>query len=97
MKALIVIRYGAGFSQWNDPNLAVDQRVIKTFEENPEMDIDEFKSMCESFGYDDVHILPEDFEWLRVAEVPENVYFRIIAYDGCETLEVLDLDEWFHS
>ena len=99
MKALLTAGYGAGFSEWNNPHLAVDQRVVEAFEKNPEMSVDEFKSMCESFGYHDVMVLPGDLEVMQVVEAPEGKYFKIAAYDGWEYIEVFDPDsgEWFHS
>ena len=97
MKALITVGYGGCFSEWNDPHLAVDQRVVEAFEKNPEMSANEFKSMCESFGYNDVTVFPEDLEIMEVVEVPEDVYFRIAAYDGWEYIEIFEPRKWFHS
>ena len=97
MKAIITVGYGAGLSDWNDPKLAIDQRVVEAFEKNPKMSVDEFKALCESCGYDDVFIIKEDLEIMEVVEVPDDVYFRIISYDGWEQVEIFDPDKWFHS
>lgn len=97
MKAMITVGYGAGFSEWNDPNLAIDQRIVHGFELKPNMSAEEFKTMCEFFGYKDVNVMQEDLEVMEVVEVPENVYFRIAAYDGWEYVEVFEPHKWFHS
>lgn len=97
MKAIITVGYGAGFSEWNDPNLAVDQRIVETFEENPEMSLDEFKALCESCGYEDVCVIKEDLETMEVVEIPDDVYFRIVSYDGWEEIEIFNPEKWFHS
>ena len=97
MKALITAGYGAGFSEWNDRNIAVDQRVIAEFEKNPQMTDKEFEAICESFGYEDVMILPYDMEVMEVVEIPDNVYFKITSYDGWEEVEIFNPDDWFRS
>ena len=97
MKVLLTVGYGAGFTEWNDPNIAVDQRVVEAYEANPEMSVDEFRSMCESFGYEDVNVIREDLELMKIEEVPDDVYFRIRSYDGWEYVEVFNPDEWLHS
>ena len=96
MKVLISKGFGAGWSSWNDPRMAFDERLIRAFECG--ISKEDMEILCVKCGYDDVYGAPPymgGFSHLEVVEVPSGAVFRIHEYDGSESIEVLDMDDWY--
>lgn len=96
MKVLISKDYGAGWSTWNDPMMAFDERLIRAFECG--ISEEDMKILCVECGYvDDYGEAPYmgGFDDLMVVEVPSGTMFRIREYDGYESVEMLDMDDWY--
>ena len=82
--------FGAGFSTWNTPEMAVDFDLVEAFLKE---DIARFEyAVVEKYG-ENVYL--GGMESLMVQWVDEGVKFRINEYDGSERVEVLDEQEWF--
>jgi len=81
--------FGAGFSTWNKPEMAVDFDLVEAFLSGDKT----------RFAY----ILVEKYnnfydggvEDLEVQWVDEGKKFRVEEYDGNESLEVFDEEVWF--
>ena len=81
--------FGAGFSTWNKPEMAVDFDLVEAFLSGDKT----------RFAY----ILLEKYENaydggvedLEVQWVDEGKKFRIDEYDGNESIEVFDEEVWF--
>ena len=97
MKVLISRDYGAGFSTWNDLEMAIDQDLIKLFEDGCTQS--ELKEACRKKGYGDFEDGPYmgGFEGLAVVEVPKGAVFKINESDGYEYIEIFNPDRWFYA
>ena len=86
---LVSLGYGAGFSTWNEPEMAVDFDLVEAFLDG---DRTRFKCILEE-KYND----PYDggVEDLEVQWVDEGKKFRIEEYDGNESIEVFNEEVWF--
>lgn len=98
MKVLISPGYGAGWSTWNDPRMAFDERLIKAFECG--ISEEDMRDLCVECGYSigmycEVPPYMGGFKNLMVVEVPSGTMFRIREYDGYESVEMLDMDDWY--
>lgn len=98
MKVLISPGYGAGWSTWNDPRMAFDERLIRAFECG--ISEEDMEDLCMECGYgsgiyDDAPPYMGGFKSLMVVEVPSGTIFRIREYDGYESVEMLDMDDWY--
>lgn len=96
MKVLISPGFGTGWSTWNDPRMAFDECLIRAFECG--ISEEDMKDLCVKCGYDDVYGSPPymgGFSQLKVIEVPSGAVFRIHEYDGSESIEILDMDDWY--
>ena len=96
MKVLISSDYGAGWSTWNDPRMAFDERLIRAFECG--ITQEDMKELCVKCGFHDGFggaPYMGGFEDLEVVEVPSGTVFRIHEYDGFESIEILDTDDWY--
>lgn len=96
MKVLISPGYGAGWSTWNDPRMAFDERLIRAFECG--ISKEDMRDLCVKCGYKDSWGYPPymgGFNDLMVVEVPSGIMFRIHEYDGYESVEMLDMDDWY--
>ena len=89
MKVLISPGYGAGWSTWNDKEMAVDKDLIALFEKG--CTCEEMEQACIEKGYD--HYMG-GFEDLEITEVPEGVLFQVDEYDGHEFIKIFYTDEW---
>ena len=95
MKVLVSPNYGAGFSTWGDPRMAVDKDLIKMFEEG--RTLEEIEALCAQKGYIDEYESLWGFDDLCIKEVPEGTLFTIREYDGAEWIEVFNPDLWFKA
>lgn len=96
MKVLISPGYGSGWSTWNDPRMAFDGRLIEAFERG--ISKEDMKALCVECGYVDPYGYAPymgGFNNLIVVEVPSGTMFRIREYDGYESVEMLDMDDWY--
>lgn len=96
MKVIISPEYGGGFSTWSDPRMAVDTDIIALVEKG--FSYDEIENLCKQKGYIDKdcgHIYGLDR--LAIREVPEGVMFKIREYDGAESIEIFNPDEWYKA
>ena len=97
MKVLISRGYGAGWSTWNEPMMAFDERLIRAFECG--ITKEDMKHLCMECGYtggyaDSVPYMG-GFDGLEVVDVPSGMIFQIKEYDGSEYLEYFDDDDWY--
>lgn len=87
--------YGAGWSSWNDKALAYDKRVIDYWMTHKHAKIKEVSKYLKELGYDAYVSVSNwynlELEWMRPL-----VYWRINEYDGSESIEILNLDNWNH-
>lgn len=97
MKVLISPGFGAGWSTWNDSRMAIDKDLIELFERG--CTEDEMASLCLKKGYGDGDFPPYmgGFLDLEVTEVPSGCHFKIEEYDGAESIEVLEEEDWFYA
>lgn len=98
MKVLISSGYGAGWSTWNDPMMAFDERLIRAFECG--ISEEDMAQLCVECGYANDYGDPPymgGFDKLEVRDVPSGVLFQIREYDGSEYLEYFDDSEWYMS
>ena len=98
MKVLISPGFGSGWSTWNRPEMAFDERLIRAFECG--ISKKDMQQLCVACDYLDRYGKPPymgGFDQLKVVEVPSGVYFRIKEYDGSESIERLDLDNWYYA
>ena len=82
--------FGAGFSTWNKPEMAVDFDLVEAFLKG---DMTRFAYIVnEKYGENTYHGgVPN----LTVKWVDEGKKFRIEEYDGSESIEVFDEEVWF--
>lgn len=98
MKVLISPGFGAGWSTWEYTGMAFDEVLIRAFECG--ISQEDMKALCIERGYcDDEGNGPYmgGFKQLKVVEVPSGTCFKIKEYDGHESLEYLDMDEWYYA
>ena len=96
MKVLISRGYGAGWSTWNDPRMAFDERLIRAFECG--ITQEDMKELCVECGYVDVNGDPPymgGFKQLEVVDIPSGVLFQIMEYDGSEYIEYFEESDWY--
>ena len=96
MKVLISPGFGAGWSTWNDPRMAFDERLIRAFECG--ISVADIKELCVECGYTDNYGNPPYmgcFSGLKVVEVPSGTIFRIQEYDGSESIEYFEEEDWY--
>ena len=80
---LISVGFGAGWSTWNDTNLAYDKRIIEKWLEHPTAD--EMRDYAKSLGYREPYM--GGYCSLRLKFVPRGTLFCIHEYDGAESIE----------
>ena len=78
--------FGAGWSTWNDKELAYDKRIIEKWLEN--VSSDEMCNYVESLGYARPYM--GGYRQLDLEFVPRGTVFRIYEYDGHESIETID-------
>lgn len=93
MKVLISPGYGAGWSTWNEPKMAVDKRLIQAVECG--ITEDDMEKLCESLGYKNPYM--GGFVTLEVVDVPSGFIFKVEEYDGNEYIKYFNDDEWYMS
>ena len=82
--------FGAGFSTWNSPEMAVDFDLVEAFLKD---DMPRFEyAVAEKYG-ENVYL--GGMESLMVQWISEGAKFRINEYDGSEHVEVFDEHGWF--
>jgi len=87
---LVSPEFGAGFSTWNNPQMAVDFDLVEAFLSG---DMNRFEYIVvEKYGE---NMYLGGMEGLQVQWVDEGKKFRIEEYDGSESLEVFDENNWF--
>ena len=81
--AVLVSRgWGAGWSTWNNKEMAYDKRIIEAFLEN--INSHEIEELCKEWGYDSCYAGGWSDVRLEWVSVDEKYY--IYEYDGAETL-----------
>jgi len=82
--------FGAGFSTWNSPEMAVDFDLVEAFLSG---DMNRFEYIVvEKYGE---NMYLGGMDNLEVQWVDEGKKFRIEEYDGNESVEVFDKEVWF--
>lgn len=92
MKVLISPGFGAGFSTWNNSEMAVDKDLIALFEKG--CTEEEMETLCLEKGYDSYM---GGFDQLEVIEVPQGCHFQIREYDGHESIQIFHANDWFYA
>ena len=98
MKVLISPDYGAGWSTWEHPEMALDERLIRAFECG--ISKEDMQALCVECGYTDIYGGPPymgGFEDLKIVEVPSGTWFKIAEYDGSEYIVTFDTDCWYYA
>lgn len=80
---LISVGFGAGWSTWNDEEIAYDKRIIEKWLEK--VSSDEMCDYIESLGYRRPYM--GGYHDLRLRFVPRGTMFCIHEYDGAESIE----------
>ena len=96
MKVLVSRGYGAGWSTWNDPRMAFDERLIRAFECG--ITQEDMQELCVECGYMDVNGDPPQmggFKQLEVVDIPSGELFQIMEYDGSEYIEYFEDSDWY--
>lgn len=83
---LISYGYGAGWSTWNETELAYDKRVVEKWLEN--VSSDEMCNFVENLGYKRPYM--GGYKGLELEFVPRGTLFRISEYDGYEAIETIE-------
>jgi len=82
--------FGAGFSTWNKPEMAVDFDLVEAFLSG---DMNRFEYIVvEKYGE---NMYLGGMNDLMVVWVDEGKKFRIDEYDGNERVEILEDTNWF--
>ena len=82
--------FGAGFSTWNKPEMAIDFDLVEAFLSG---DMTRFEYIVvEKYGE---NMYLGGMENLTVEWVDEGKKFRIEEYDGSESVEIFDEASWF--
>lgn len=103
---LVSTGYGAGWSTWNQRALAYDKRVVEFWlsKKDDENFMKEIRSVSdndakkmtrelfESFGYTDVYFC--GLADVVLVWVDKGRHFRIFGYDGYESIEFLEDDDY---
>ena len=96
VEVLVSKGYGAGWSTWNDPQLAYDKRVVKLFKQyGPNINsrqADEIINAIHAMGYDKPYM--GGWKNIQIEVVPCAKFWRINEYDGAETIEILNTSKW---
>lgn len=80
---LISVGFGAGWSTWNDTNLAYDKRIIEKWLEHPTTN--EMRDYVKSLGYREPYM--GGYSQLSLKFIPRGTMFCIHEYDGAESIE----------
>ena len=80
---LISAGFGAGWSTWNDADLAYDKRIIEKWLKHPTAN--EMRDYIEGLGYNRPYM--GGYYDLRLEFVPRGTLFCIHEYDGWESIE----------
>ena len=82
--------FGAGFSTWNEPEMAVDFDLVEAFLSG---DMNRFEYIVvEKYGE---NMYLGGMDNLMVVWVDEGNKFRVDEYDGNERVEILEGADWF--
>lgn len=82
--------FGAGFSTWNEPEMAVDFDLVEAFLSG---DMPRFEYIVvEKYGE---NMYLGGMDNLMVVWVDEGNKFRVDEYDGNERVEILEGADWF--
>ena len=98
MKVLISPGYGCGWSTWNSPEMAFDERIIRAFECG--ISKDDMRDLCVECGYVNIYGDPPymgGFDDLKIKEVPSGTWFKIAEHDGSEYIITFDEADWYYS
>lgn len=97
MKVLISRGYGAGWSTWNQSEMAIDKDLIALFEQG--CSDSEMEEACKEKGYGNGFGGPYmgGFDGLIIEEVPAGTFFKIREYDGSEYIEIFNTDSWYYA
>lgn len=93
MGVLVSSGYGAGWSTWNDPDIAYDKRIVEAFINGTSQE--EMEKLLTKCGYNDTYM--GGFEDLKVEWVDKGYSCRINEYDGSESLEIFDSSDWVQA
>jgi hypothetical protein len=87
---LVSTGFGAGFSTWNKPEMAVDFDLVEAFLSGDKTRFEYI--VIEKYGE---NLYLGGMEDLMVKWVDEGKKFRIEEYDGNEDIEIFDEEVWF--
>ena len=80
---LISVGFGAGWSTWNDTEIAYDKRIIEKWLDK--VTSDEMCDYIESLGYRSPYM--GGYRDLVLKFIPRGTMFCIHEYDGAESIE----------
>jgi len=82
--------FGAGWYTWNQeyPQILFDPAIVKFVEKEK---WDELKTYV-TLKYPDIYV--GGLGSLRVEWIPEGTLFKVVGYDGAESIELKENDDW---
>ena len=86
VKVVISPGYGAGWSTWNEPEYAIDDKIIEALEAGDEKAL--YKRAKKLGAY------AGGLENAVIVKIPKGTLYRIKEKDGYETLETRDCIDW---
>jgi len=87
---LYSIGFGAGWYTWNQeyPEILFDPAIVRFVEKEQ---LDELKTYL-TLKYPDIYT--GGLDSLRVEWIPEGTLFKVVEYDGAESIELKENDDW---
>jgi hypothetical protein len=82
--------FGAGWYTWNQeyPEILFDPAIVRFVEKEQ---LDELKTYL-TLKYPDIYT--GGLDSLRVEWIPEGTLFKVVEYDGAESIELKENDDW---
>lgn len=85
--------YGAGWSTWDRPEIALDKRIVEYFIKNHPTE-EEMEKFIQELGYDPYM---GGYDQLKAMPIPHGTLFQIREYDGSEYIETFDESGWIKA
>jgi ribosomal protein L30E len=96
VKILVSPGYGAGWSTWNSTHkefLLKDPTLVEMAERVPKADEQEVAAYIKS-KLGDVHVFTGGWSDIEVDTLPKGTLFKVVEYDGYESVECRDSEDW---
>lgn len=91
---LVSAGFGAGWSSWSNEALAYDRKVIEYWLTHKYSHLDEVKEWLAANGYPHTYVSETNWRTLQLEWVSAGAHWRIREYDGAESIEFLNPNDW---